>query len=158
MTGSAHVPAACASASEFVSQSLLSLLQRGVFPGHHHWHGSHHEHVHGGAVGRNRHGTYTPHLSAPPPTFLPHFSISFLSPHLLNCFLEKFQRGFLEGCFGSAQGMKLFCSFPLPPPRYTVYTVYLVLHERNQSTVESVSRTSSEDLNDWFQTADLTSG
>lgn len=49
------------------------LLQRGLLPGHHHWHGSHYEHVHRGAVWRHCHGECTmaslplaPHPTPPP--------------------------------------------------------------------------------------------
>lgn len=40
--------------------SWTSSLQRSLFPGHHHRHGAHHEHVYGGAVRRHRHGESKP--------------------------------------------------------------------------------------------------
>lgn len=53
--------------SQLLLPLILSsvLLQRRLLPGHHHWHGTNYEHVHGGAVWRHSHGESSgPHTSA----------------------------------------------------------------------------------------------
>lgn len=55
-----------------ISIAYSCLLQRGLLPGHHYWHGPHYEYVHCGAVWRHCHGEYET-LSLlplkPPPSF-----------------------------------------------------------------------------------------
>lgn len=46
-------------------------LQRGLLPGHHHWHGAHYEHVHSWAVWRHCHGEYKTFSLLPPCPRLP---------------------------------------------------------------------------------------